>query len=88
MNTSKFVIGHFVDPKTQPVRKIGDPEAGRIEACHFNQLIRVANIRLFRLREIVSERYKDVAGAQLIEQILREPKQKNIFEATAAQITK
>jgi hypothetical protein len=80
MPITAFVVGHQVDPKTNPVRKIGDPLQGRIEACSFGQLIRTANLRLFKLRDRVSEQYKNLSGLEIMEQVLKEPRQQNFFE--------
>ena len=69
-----FVVGHRVDDKTQSVKRIGEPEVGRIEACTYSQLVRTAGRRLFNLREKLQDRYLNEDDL-LIQQILSEPKQ-------------
>ena len=34
-----FVVGHRIDDKMQSVKKIGEPDVGRIEACTYSQLV-------------------------------------------------
>lgn len=69
-----FVVGHRVSDKMERVRKVGDPEVGRIEAVTFSQLVRTANARLFRLRERVQDRYPD-GGHELLAHIHSQPDQ-------------
>src|SRR5690606_9600150 len=40
-----FVVGHRVSDKLSRVRKVGEPEVGRIEAVTYLQLVRTANAR-------------------------------------------
>jgi len=70
-----FVVGHRIDKKTQSVKRIGEPEVGRIEACTYSQLVRTAGRRLFNLREKLQDRYINEEDDLLIQRILSEPKQ-------------
>ena len=70
-----FVVGHRLDDKTQPIKKIGEPELGRIEACTYSQLVRTASKRMFNLRDKLSERYFDRQPDSILQQILSEPRQ-------------
>jgi hypothetical protein len=55
-----FVVGHEVDQTTTTVRGVGEtPKIGRIEAVPFGRLIAAANLRLFRLREHVGDRFPE-----------------------------
>jgi Histidine kinase-, DNA gyrase B-, and HSP90-like ATPase len=68
-----FVVGDQVDPKATTVRKVGEqPENARIELHTFSQLVRTANVRLFRIRDRVKERY-DAKGLDLLDELLGEP---------------
>lgn len=63
-----FVVGHQVSNKIMRVKRIGDGdrERGRIEALSFDQLVRTANARLFRLRDQVKGRYEGLDGDGLV----------------------
>lgn len=56
-----FVVGHTVDSRAQR-RDVGEGR-GRVEPCTFERLVRTAGVRLFRLRERVSEQYELSGGA-------------------------
>jgi hypothetical protein len=82
-----FVVGHRVDEKTLRVKKVGEPERGRIEAHSFSQLVRTANARLFRIRDRVEERYPE-QGRAVVERIWGdsvEAKNLGLFEPAAPQ---
>ena len=73
--------------KTLRVKKVGDPERGRIEAHSFSQLVRTANARLFRIRDRVEERYPE-QGRAVVEKIWGdavEAKNLGLFEPAAPQ---
>lgn len=70
-----FVVGHRLDEKTQPIKKIGEPDIGRIEACTYSQMIRTAGRRLFNLRERLHDRYYNEEQDSLLQRILSEPQQ-------------
>ena len=70
------MVGHDRDPKVEPVRTLGQsPEKAQITACKYDQLIRTAEKRLFRLKERLSERYDQISGTELLSRILSEPRQ-------------
>jgi Histidine kinase-, DNA gyrase B-, and HSP90-like ATPase len=73
-----FVVGHSVSSKLTPIRRVGDPEIGRVEAVSMGQLVRTANIRLFRVREHVQERYPE-SGLGLFEWLEDRPEQLNLL---------
>jgi hypothetical protein len=71
-----FVVGHTLSNKIEPKRSIGEnPVRGRVQACTFQQLVRSAQKRLFRLREKLTTRYGEVKGTDLLNRILSEPLQ-------------
>ena len=72
-----YVVGKSLDRSlaVSNVRRIGNPEFGRVEACTFDQLIRTAERRLFRLRENLQSRYDNIPTLDLLKQVLAEPKQ-------------
>ena len=64
-----FVVGYNKDSLTTDVRTVGkNPEKGVVEAATFAQLVQTANMRLFKLREHVQERYPE-SGNDLVERI-------------------
>jgi len=65
-----FVVGHKINSKITRIRKIGDPELGRIEACTFDQLVRTAEIRLFYLRKQLKERYDELKDDNILQKVL------------------
>ena len=74
-----YVVGESLDKSLSKsnVRTLGKPgsEFGRVEACTFDQLIRTAERRLFRLRDKLQSRYNDIPALDLVRKILSEPKQ-------------
>ncbi|WP_425614253.1 ATP-binding protein [Anatilimnocola sp. NA78] len=75
-----FVVGDKVDKNLRPMTVGENPTAARIVPCSFGQLVRTAQNRLFRLNEIVSERYRGISGAELVNRVLGEGKQQSLFE--------
>ncbi|RAV02704.1 ATP-binding protein [Paenibacillus sp. YN15] len=76
-----FVVGHAIDTKVTRIRKVGDnPERGRIEATTFGQLVSTANQRLLRLKEQLDERYKGYTDMTIVQKVLNEPSQIDLFE--------
>ncbi|MEZ4226713.1 MAG: ATP-binding protein [Polyangiaceae bacterium] len=73
-----FVVGNCVSTKLTPVRKVGEPEVGRVEALTFGQLVRTANVRLFRLRDQIQDRYPD-SGVALLEKLANNPEQLDLL---------
>lgn len=71
-----FVVGHLVDDRLQPARRVGEPEVGRTEACTYAQLVRTAGRRLFRLRDTLHERYADEPSDELLKRVLDRPVQR------------
>jgi hypothetical protein len=68
-----FVVGHSISEKVEPKREVG-PRA-RIEVATYGQLVRLANRRLFRLKERLASRYEQVTGSDMLNRILAEPEQ-------------
>lgn len=68
-----FVIGHTVSPRIETSRKVG--ERGSVNVVTYLQLVRMANRRLFRLKDRLAERYSDANSAVLIDRVLSEPYQ-------------
>lgn len=65
-----FVVGHKVNSKLDPVRRIGEqPERARIEIATYGRLVRTAEKRLFGLRKRLANRYAELTGADLVSQI-------------------
>jgi len=74
-----YVIGKSLDrslarSNERTVGKQGS-EFGRIEACTFDQLIRTAERRLFRLKDKLQSHYNDIPALDLVHKVLSEPKQ-------------
>lgn len=72
-NFRAFVIGHSVSPKIELLRKVGD--RATIHVVSYGQIVRLANKRLFRLRERLSEKYTDASSNALLDRVLTEPLQ-------------
>jgi hypothetical protein len=71
-----FVVGDTIEPKTSLSHKVD--EGGHVHLAHYDQLVRTANARLFRLRTLVSERY-DVADAPSLQRYLH-ANERTLFE--------
>ena len=78
-----YVVGHEVDTRIERVRKIGEQERGRVEACTYGLLIRSAQIRLFNLKQAIQEKYDLIAKTDLLEMTLAEPEQMILKEEGA-----
>jgi hypothetical protein len=67
-----FVVGHEIAPKTSSEKVIKDDGVlrGRVMAATYGQLTRMANQRLFRLKEKIPARYEDVSGADLTARVM------------------
>ncbi|MGD9721500.1 MAG: ATP-binding protein [Pirellulales bacterium] len=75
-----FVAGHKMDRKAR-VKTLGEqPVVAKIEAVTYGQLVRTAKHRLFKLQEHIGDRYKDVSGIELVDKVLKEPRQGSLFE--------
>jgi hypothetical protein len=75
-----FVVGHKVDSRAR-IQQVGkDPVEGVIEPISFGQLVRTAEIRLFRLQSTISDRYKDVPGLELVNKIIGDQQQVRLFD--------
>jgi hypothetical protein len=68
-----FVVGHMISEKVEPERKIGT--RARVQVATYGQLVRLANRRLFRLKERLASRYEHVTGNDMLNRILAEPEQ-------------
>jgi hypothetical protein len=73
-----FVVGHQVSDKLSRVRTVGDPVVGRIEAVTYQQLVRTANARLFRIRDAVEDRYPE-RGHALLDHLRSRPEQMELL---------
>jgi hypothetical protein len=71
-----YVVGATIEPKTSLSHKVD--EGGHVHLAHYDQLVRTANARLFRLRTLVSERY-DVADAPSLQRYLH-ANERTLFE--------
>ena len=70
-----YVVGAEIAPKTSIQHDVKDEEGrlqGTVIATTYSRLISAANRRLFKLRESIDERYKDLSGQSLIDRILSE----------------
>jgi hypothetical protein len=80
-----FVVGHTIEPKIQPVRSIGDRDQGKVFVATYEQLVRTANIRLFRLKQQLATRYGDLPTPELLRKVFSEPRQLEIEEPAIKQ---
>ena len=78
-----YVVGKTLDSslaKTNVRKLVGKQgsEFGCVEACTFDQLIRTAERRLFRLRDKLQSHYDEIPALDLVRKVLSEPKQPNL----------
>jgi hypothetical protein len=64
-----FVVGHECSDKLSASLGVGSPEAARIQATTYGQLVRTAEARLFKLRDSLQERYEGVSGTELAQRL-------------------
>lgn len=74
-----YVVGFKVTDKLERKRTIGDRKH-LVEALSFNQLVRTANARLFKLREKIPAKYDQLTGNDLAARILNLPKQEKLLK--------
>lgn len=75
-----FVIGHERSNKTDPYVEIGSPSIGYVKSTTYGQLVISAERRLFRLRDLLSDRYDNISDDKLLSRVLNEPEQSKIFQ--------
>ena len=68
-----FVVGHKISAKVSP--KMLVDEVHTLIATTYERLVRTAEMRLFRLRERLSDRYSGFQADSLLAQVLNEPEQ-------------
>ena len=74
-----YVVGDQVSDKTSSTRGIGEnPTLGKVYAVAFGQLVRTAELRLFKLRDKLQDRYEDVPGTELLSKVLGESQQQSL----------
>lgn len=73
-----FVVGERIDKNMLHARSRTIGDFGKVEMCTFDQLIRTANQRLFRLRDILRDHYSGVDAETLIDRVLTEPYQTSL----------
>lgn len=78
-----FVVGHTIDKRAK-IQQVGmNPVEGTVIPVTFSQLIRTADQRLFKLRDRISDRYKNIPGMELVKKILGQH-QPGLFENDAS----
>ena len=74
-----YVVGDRVSDKTTPTRSIGEnPTLGKVHATAFGQLVRTAELRLFKLRDKLQDRYEEIPGGELLNKVLGEAQQQSL----------
>jgi hypothetical protein len=74
-----YVVGHNVSNKVSTPIEIA--KTLKVHAVTFGQLVRTGDKRLFRLRNVLSERYDQKGtGSKVLDEVLSEPIQENAFE--------
>lgn len=74
-----FVVGHRVQPGLQPKRTLGDrQDQAVVNAVTYEQLVRTANARMFRLRDQLASRYAERNPDDVLARVLGEPYQKKL----------
>lgn len=79
-----FVVGHKKSAKTAPYVEIKNeqnlPAIGTVTSTTYGLLVKSAERRLFRLRDILSERYDGIPEDKLVKQVLGEPEQMKLID--------
>lgn len=75
-----FVVGYEIAPRTSSEKEIKDEGVlrGRVLAVTYGQLTRMANQRLFRLKDKIPARYEDVSGAELTSRVMETASQASL----------
>lgn len=73
-----WVVGQKVTQGIGTDKRVGDGnrEYGRLRATTFGSLVDTANLRLMRMRELLSGRYADIGSDELVSRVLEKPVQK------------
>lgn len=71
-----YVVGSKVSDDIERDIKLG--ETKNIHVCTYSQLVSTAGRRLFRLKEILNDRYINMATENIVTKVLKEPKQRQI----------
>lgn len=77
---SKIAIAAYVvgDKISNNISKDGAAGGNRIFACTYMELANTAKARLFRLKDVLNERYEQMSTESIVEKVLKEPKQMEI----------
>lgn len=73
-----WVVGQMVDNKVPRDKKLSDDSGkdyGRVRATTFSTLVDTANLRLFRMKELLSEKYNLETTDELLSRVLSKPRQ-------------
>jgi hypothetical protein len=71
-----FVVGHIIAAGTEPTRKLGQDDYGRIQAATYTQLTRTADKRLLKLRQKLESRYSaEETISPVLSRLLNQPVQ-------------
>ena len=73
-----YVIGHKVDKLGREPRQYSS--SGFIASATYSQLVDTAHRKLFRLRELLEERYEGKTGHELLDRIMGEGKQMSFLD--------
>lgn len=86
---SAFVVGHEIEPKTAKIKQVHDSDdnktlIGTIKAVTFSTLIDTAERRLFKLREVLNERYDGLDRDEMFADIMEGEQIAMTFNSTKA----
>lgn len=72
-----WVVGQKVTQGISTDKRVGDGnrEYGRLRATTFGNLVDTANLRLMKMRELLSDRYADIGSDELVSRVLEKPVQ-------------
>lgn len=73
-----YVVGDKISDKMSPDASVGK---NKIFACTYLELVNTAKKRLFKLKETLNDRYEQMPTENIVEKVLKEPRQIQITEA-------
>lgn len=68
-----YVVGETIADNIVTSQKLGEPERAHVVVTTFGQLVNTARMRLFRLRDILHDRYDDIPGLELVKKSEQSP---------------
>ena len=78
LHSSATINAYIVGAKLGDIDPEKETSSGRIHAVTYGQLVDTANIKLFRLRQLLQDHYEALGKESIVEKALKEPNQLKI----------